>query len=170
MPLPSNLGPTTSRFQQLLLHVSTRRTGIVYVSTDRSIQSTQQCHLVAQADYSIYICRHNQQMSVRLRDNEMMAPSPHQGTTNYVCIDLKMSLSKLTSMSKTSKLCQVDHSTGLDGTRCLYHFMVTLGQKAVAKNQTNAPFEKLFLIYREKLMTSFFDLRFFEVLLFRSDV
>ena len=50
------------------------------------------------------------------------------------------------------------------GQGCSYYFVVTLDQKAVATNQTNAPFEKLFMIYSEKLMTSFFDLRFFGVL------
>ena len=47
------------------------------------------------------------------------------------------------------------------GQGCLCYFMVSLDQKAVATKHTNVPFEKLFLIYSENLVTSFFDSRFF---------
>ena len=48
----------------------------------------------------------------------------------------------------------------LMGQGCYYYFVDALDQKAVPTSQTNAPFEKV----SEKMMTSFFDLRFFEVL------
>ena len=84
-----------------------------------------------------------------------------QGTPNYVYSDLKSSLSNLTlgtgnfdlrSMSKASKLCQLYIiRLVLIGQGCLYYFVAALEQKAVATNQTNAPFEKkIFLIYIKK--------------------
>ena len=45
-------------------------------------------------------------------------------------------------MSKTSKLCQVvHHSTHVDET-CLYYVVITLDQKVITTNETNAPYEK----------------------------
>ena len=38
--------------------------------------------------------------------------------------------------------------------------MATLNQKTIATNKTNVSYEKVFVMYSEKLMTSFFDLRF----------
>ena len=56
-------------------------------------------------------------------------------------------------MSKLSKLCEVVyHSTRLDQTKVfilLYGFMGTLDQKAIATGETNAPYERVFVIYRE---------------------
>ena len=95
-------------------------------------------------------------------------------TLNYVNIDRKRSLSKLAlgqnkfdlrSMSNTSKLRQVVHdSTRLDGTR-VFILIYGLDQNANASKQTNAPFEKkkFFLIYSEKLMTTFFTCNFSEL-------
>ena len=100
-----------------------------------------------------------------------------KGTQNYVYIDLKGSLSNLTlgqckfdlrSMSKTSKLCEVVyHLTRLDGTRV---FNITLWllwiKRQLPQTEPMLRSKKLFLvgIYRKILMTSFFDLRFFDVL------
>ena len=61
----------------------------------------------------------------------------------------------------------VYHLTRLYETRVfitLYCFVVTLDQKAITTNEANAPYEKVFVIYSEKLVTSFLDLTFFEVL------
>ena len=76
-----------------------------------------------------------------------------QGTPIYVYIDLKRSLSNLIlsqgklnlwPMSKTSKLCQVVIiRLVMIGQVCLYYFAVTLDQKAIATNQTNASIEKV---------------------------
>ena len=35
------------------------------------------------------------------------------------------------------------------------YFVVTLDQKTITKNKTNVPYEKVFVIYSEKLMTSY---------------
>ena len=51
------------------------------------------------------------------------------------------------------------------GQGCLFYFVLTLDQKVIATNQTIiASFEKVIVIYSEKMMTSFLDLRFYEAL------
>ena len=64
-------------------------------------------------------------------------------------------------MSRTSKLCQVVyHSIRLDGTRVFY-FVVTLDQKTLATNQTNATFEIFFLQHIAKIDDVMFWLAIF---------
>ena len=94
-------------------------------------------------------------------------------TPNCVYTDLKRSLSNLTldqckfdlrSMSKNSKLCQdVNHSTRLDGTRVFILLCDFSGQIG----NFHKPYRysiRFFVIYREKLMASFFDSQFFKFL------
>ena len=75
-------------------------------------------------------------------------------------------------MPKMSKLCHVVyHSNRLDGAKVfillyalVYYFTyITLDQNATTK-KNNASYEKVFVLYSEKDMTSYFDLRFSGVL------
>ena len=94
-----------------------------------------------------------------------------KGIPNYVDIDLKRSPSNL-------NLGQCKFITGqcqrrqncielyiirfvLLGQGRLYYFMVTHDQKAITTSETNAADEKMFVIYSEKLMTSFLIRIFF---------
>ena len=72
------------------------------------------------------------------------------GTPKYVYIDLKRSISNLTSGQGKGQ-CQRRRNCVklyiirlvLMGQGCLYYFVAALEQKADATNQTNAPFEKV---------------------------
>ena len=46
------------------------------------------------------------------------------------------------------------------GQRCLNYFVVTLDQKAITTNKTNDPYENVFAIFSEKLMTPFLTCEF----------
>ena len=64
-------------------------------------------------------------------------------------------------MSKTSKLCQVVyHSTCRDGTKVFKLLCGSSGSKDNYTNKTNVPYEKVFVIYSEKLIMPFFTCYF----------
>ena len=67
----------------------------------------------------------------------------------------------LRSMSITSKLCNVAyHSTRLDETNVFKLFLDTLDQKTITTKKTNVTYEKVFVIYSEKMMTPFWTCDF----------
>ena len=95
-------------------------------------------------------------------------------TPNCVYIDLKRSLSNPTLGQCKFDLSQCQRRRNsvkmyiirlvLMGQGCLCYFVVTLDQQGTSTNHTDATFCFFFVIYSEKLMTSFFHLPFSEVL------
>ena len=88
-------------------------------------------------------------------------------TLHCVCIDLKRSPSNLTlGQCKRSWNCVKFYIIRLVliGQMSLDHFVATLDQKVISTNDTNAAYEKTFLIYSRNKKTHIFVLRFFRYL------